>query len=348
MFETHQSSHLRLLLIEDDPAQLAILAKILRRESFDVVTCKGLESAFEIAEIESFAVAVVDRDLNGDSGFEFARSLASKRIKTRIIIHTAFSTVESMRDGLNLGVFAYVEKLSDFSQLIEYVHRAASAFLSDNLNEAKEEIVLQLRLWDAVDQGIVATNLAGNLIYWNHYAETITRVARSDAFGQSLINLVRPASSDRHAVEQCIVSGGCWQGECEVQLRFSGAGSLAEGALAEGELSAIPVRLVLSPILDARGLVVGAVGSFRDISTEKANEQKLANRAKLLAILAELGRSAVEVDDRDPFLQNVIERLSDGFPLDFARMILQVPGTGNVTTVASMGTLPSPQSSEVA
>lgn len=341
MLERHQSSHLRLLLIEDDPAQLAILAKILRRESFDVVTCKGLESAFEIAEIESFAVAVVDLDLNGESGLEFARSLASKRIKTRIIIHTAFSTVESMRDGLNLGVFAYVEKLSDFSQLIEYVHRAASAFLSDNLNEAKEEIVLQLRLLDAVDQGIVATNLAGNLIYWNHYAETITRVARSDAFGQSLINLVRPASSDRHVVEQCIVSGGCWQGECEVQLRFSGAGSLAEGALAEGELSAIPVRLVLSPILDARGLMVGAVGSFRDISTEKANEQKLANRAKLLAILSELGRSAVEFDDRDRFLQNVIERLSDGFPLDFARMVLQVPGTGNVTTVASMGTLPS-------
>jgi len=336
MSETHQSSHLRLLLIEDDPAQLAILAKILRRENFDVVTCKGLKSAFKIAAIESFAVAVVDLDLNGESGLEFARSLASKRIKTRIIIHTAFSTVESMRDGLNLGVFAYVEKLSDFSQLIEYVHRAASAFLSDNLNEAKEEILLQLRLLDAVDQGIVATNLAGNLIYWNQYAETLTRVARGDAFGQSLIDLVRPAALDQQAVEQCIISGECWQGECEAQLRFYGI-----GINAECERRAIPVRLVLSPILDARGLVVGAVGSFRDISTEKANEQKLANRAKLLAILAELGRSAVEVDNRDLFLQNVIERLSEGFPLDFARIVLQVPGTRNVSIVASMGKLPS-------
>jgi two-component system, LuxR family, sensor kinase FixL len=335
MSEIHKRSRLRLLLIEDDPAQLAILAKFLRREDFDVVTCTGLEQALKVAQGEAFAVAVVDLDLNGDSGLEFARVLVTRQEKTRVIIHTAYSTFESMRDGLNLGVFAYVEKLSDFSQLIEYVHRAASAYLYDNLNAAKEEIVLQLRLLDAVDQGIMATNLEGQLIYWNQYAESLTRIGRSEAVGQGLFDYVLPCPEDKAVVSQSISEGRFWQGECEAILRPGDQENRHSDVF-----GFIPVRLVLSPIVDTRGLTVGAVGSFRDISIERASEQKLANRAKLLAISAELGRSAVEMSDRDDFLQGLIHRLVEGFPLDHGRILFSMPGKHDLTTVASAGVFP--------
>ncbi len=42
----------------------------------------------------------------------------------RVIIYTGVATLDSVKEALNLGAFAYLEKLSDRSELLRSVHRA--------------------------------------------------------------------------------------------------------------------------------------------------------------------------------------------------------------------------------
>ena len=325
-----QPGQLRILLVEDDRSQLLLLAKFLRRENFDVTTCSGLTEASDAILDNEFAVAIVDLDLNGESGLELARLLQRRKIPTRVVIHTAHSSFQSVREGLDLGIFAYVEKYADFSQLIESVHRAASHFLNEHLNAANESIVVQLKLLDAVDQGIVATDLAGNLIFWNLYASRITTVEPHDAIGKSIHAFFHFSHPAKQLITQAINNGDPWRGEGEVIMPRSARDLLAAAPTC-------PVHLVVSPLLDSRGQMVGAALSFRDIRIEKENATSLAHRAKLLAISADLGRSAVEVSDRETFYSTLLAKMSAGIDIICGKIEMQVSGRNQFITAAVYG-----------
>ena len=133
----------QVLVIEDDASQSALIRKKLELASFDVSVCQDVESGLRLSEQHKFAVAIVDLDLDGQSGLDFVRGLSATQSKLNVILHSIDCSFESVKEGLNLGVFAYVEKGRKDNQLVDYCHRAAAAYLSDNLDAANEEIAIQ-------------------------------------------------------------------------------------------------------------------------------------------------------------------------------------------------------------
>lgn len=314
----------QVLLMEDDESQAALIRKKLQQVFFDVSVCQDVGRGLRLSEEQKFAVAIVDLDLGGQSGLDFVRGLNQTRSKTNVILHSVDSTFESAKDGLNLGVFAYVEKGRHDNQLIEQCHRAAAAYLSDNLEVANEEIAFQLRLLDAVDHGIIATTTDGRIVYWNRFSENLTGFSQTESLGKSIFDFFLLGPNDRQLVQRQIESGGIWQGECKLQMNSRGS-------------EPIFVRLVISVLRDSRGIIMGSVISFHDLSEAKQNEQRLEQRANLLAINAELGRLAVEITDRNTFLRQVIKKIDDGLRLESGRVLLTIQTGETIESFANVG-----------
>ncbi len=319
-----EPKRIQVLLIEDDRSQAALIRKELQQVFFDVTVCQDVEKGLWLSEQQNFAVAIVDLDLNGQSGLDFVRGLNKTKSKTKVIIHSADATFESAKEGLNLGVFAYVEKGRQDSLLVDQCHRATAASLNENLVSANEEIAFQFRLLEAVDHGIIATDTNGKVIYWNRFSEEITGFSQIETLGKSIFDFLLLQPDDRLTVCRQIESGGSWRGECTLQLQA-------------GRPITIFVRLAISVLCDSRGIHMGSVIAYHDLSEVKVNEQRLERRAKLLAINAELGRLAVEITDRNTFLGQVIEKINDGLSLESGRVLLNHPTGQTIESLASVG-----------
>ena len=69
-------------------------------------------------------MAIIDLRLPDLDGVRLVRRIREVNCTARVIVHTAYSSFESAKELLNLGAFAYVEKLGDPQELLGHVHRA--------------------------------------------------------------------------------------------------------------------------------------------------------------------------------------------------------------------------------
>lgn len=122
VYDRHHLS--RILVVEDHPSELRLLVDLLADEGFDVVGCGTATEALDHVQHEDVGVAVVDLQLPDLSGTQLLDLLRAKRQAIRVIIYTGYGSYESAKDALNLGAFAYVEKLGDPGDLLRHVHRA--------------------------------------------------------------------------------------------------------------------------------------------------------------------------------------------------------------------------------
>lgn len=114
----------RLLIVEDDASQMRSLCDIMSDEGFSVVRCSTGTEALQAASRESFAVAILDYRLPGITGVELLRQIHTTNHRLRAIIHTAYGSLDSAKDAIHEGAFAYVEKVGDPAELVKHVHRA--------------------------------------------------------------------------------------------------------------------------------------------------------------------------------------------------------------------------------
>jgi two-component system, sensor histidine kinase and response regulator len=114
----------QVLVVEDSPAELHLLCDILRDEGFRVIGCGSASEALEHVQQRDFGVAVVDLRLSDLSGTQLLERIRGFDDQVRVIIYTGATSYDSVKEALHLGAFAYVEKLSDPSELLRHVRRA--------------------------------------------------------------------------------------------------------------------------------------------------------------------------------------------------------------------------------
>jgi len=114
----------KILVVEDNEPEQHLLCDILAEEGFDVVGCGSAGEALEHVKQRTFGVAVVDLRLPDFSGNELLEKIRALDNEVRVIIYTGAASFDSVKEAINLGAFAYVEKLSDPSELLRHVHRA--------------------------------------------------------------------------------------------------------------------------------------------------------------------------------------------------------------------------------
>ncbi len=120
----------RLLLVDDEPFNLELMAELLDDAGFETVQAESGEEAWSILEQEGnqFATVLLDKMMPGMDGFEVL-----KRIKSTpsleflpVIMQTAVGAAASVQEGLSAGAFYYLTKPFSREMLLAVVEAAVS------------------------------------------------------------------------------------------------------------------------------------------------------------------------------------------------------------------------------
>ncbi len=141
----------KLLIVDDEPFNLEIIAEYFDGTHYELVSFEAGEAAWEAlaAPDSNFDLAILDRMMPGLDGISLLKRIkADARLaKLPVIMQTAASAPEQLREGLQAGAYYYLTKPYERDSLLSIARAALSdaasrAELQNRLHE--HESALQL------------------------------------------------------------------------------------------------------------------------------------------------------------------------------------------------------------
>ncbi|HEX8637788.1 MAG TPA: HD domain-containing phosphohydrolase [Pyrinomonadaceae bacterium] len=218
----NQSTSYKILIVDDEPANLRLLERLFRREYQVIAATSGAE-ALELLEMHDVAVILSDERMPGMTGIEFLKRASEMRPHTVRIILTGYTDVNSLVEAINSGVvYKYVPKPWGNEDLQQTIVRAIEHYetiknqyqlklradrLSEQLQSSKEGFVrFAAEALDAQD-----AFLHEHLRRTSDYAVAVGH--RLDLEGGELEQLA--LAGFLHKIGRLIVPDRYWQGnEC--------------------------------------------------------------------------------------------------------------------------------------
>lgn len=112
---------MKILLIEDEPNVSSFIKKGLEEQLFDVECAFDGLSGKSSALNNRYDVIILDVNLPGMNGFEVSKTIREQKIKTPILMLTAFGTTDDKLKGFEAGTDDYLVKPFEFRELLARV-----------------------------------------------------------------------------------------------------------------------------------------------------------------------------------------------------------------------------------
>lgn len=111
----------RVLLIDDDPSVLRLLAHLLRKAGYEVATAESVQEGWSLLESFPFDCIISDASMPELTGFDLLKRVRAHERWSRlpILMLTRNRTIEDVRRAVGLGVTEYVLKPVDPQLLLE-------------------------------------------------------------------------------------------------------------------------------------------------------------------------------------------------------------------------------------
>lgn len=145
-----ETSHGRLLLVDDDPDVVWGMGRYLMRRGFEVTTCGDGTEAVELLTTGSFDVVVTDIQMPGLNGLALIEWLNQNRPDTRVVVMTAFGSPTVQELVRRKGAILYLEKPVDPDLLVQVIENREP-------RESFSGVVDEIDLFDYV-QLLMVTN----------------------------------------------------------------------------------------------------------------------------------------------------------------------------------------------
>jgi two-component system, response regulator RegA len=107
-----------LLIVDDDKAFLARLAKAMETRGFQVRTADTLESGKQAIRDAAPAFAVVDMRLEDGNGLDVIRLLREMRPDCRALVLTGYGNIATAVTAVKLGAIDYLSKPADAEDIL--------------------------------------------------------------------------------------------------------------------------------------------------------------------------------------------------------------------------------------
>jgi twitching motility two-component system response regulator PilH len=114
----------KILVVDDSPTDLAVMATSLRRDGFMVVTASDGSTALQELERDAFDLLLLDVVMPGVNGFQLCRALRkdARYAELPIVLVTSKNQDADRHWGLKQGASAYVTKPFSSKELLDTVH----------------------------------------------------------------------------------------------------------------------------------------------------------------------------------------------------------------------------------
>ena len=111
----------RILIVDDDPHFLRVLARILSGENFLVTSAGGACDALELVKSAQFDLIISDLRMPECDGLSFLEALRQGGKNVPVIILTAYGEVDTYLAAMNAGATEYLNKSIDSDELLRIV-----------------------------------------------------------------------------------------------------------------------------------------------------------------------------------------------------------------------------------
>ena len=111
----------RILLVDDDPHFLHVLARILKTEDLQVYCAAGVGEAMRILNDQPVDVVISDMRMPECDGVNLVRKIRATENKVPIIILTAYDEVDNYLEALNAGANEYLHKPVEIEELLQTI-----------------------------------------------------------------------------------------------------------------------------------------------------------------------------------------------------------------------------------
>lgn len=121
-------SKLSVLLVDDDPSILEVLAAFLQSRQYQVECRSSGSEALDVLRDHEFDLMISDIEMAGMNGFELLRIARRNYPNLGIVLMTAYEDTYPMSEALRAGADGYVSKpftLEKFSLIFERAYWSA-------------------------------------------------------------------------------------------------------------------------------------------------------------------------------------------------------------------------------
>jgi two-component system response regulator HydG len=181
----------RVLIVDDDPDMTAMLVRHLEREDMAVVAATGGRAALQALGSQEFDVVVTDLVMDQVGGLEVLAAAGRCRPTPRVILMTAFGTLETAIEAMRQGAYDYLTKPFKLAEVTVAVRRA---FDDHRLRRENERLRAEVERQQGLDRILGRSRIM---------QETVSQV-RAVAESDSSVLLLGESGTGKELVAQAI------------------------------------------------------------------------------------------------------------------------------------------------
>lgn len=107
----------RILIIDDEIIIRKLFTRLLTREKYRVLTASNGKKGIKTVKKEKLDLVILDLKMPEMDGIEALKRIKEINKNIRVIIITAFGTIKSASDALNLGADDFISKPFDIAKI---------------------------------------------------------------------------------------------------------------------------------------------------------------------------------------------------------------------------------------
>ncbi|MEW6117059.1 MAG: response regulator [Nitrospirota bacterium] len=116
----------RLLIVEDEDTLCESLRRVFTREGYEVDIAGSAEAALELLKESSYDLIITDIILPGISGIELLSRYKEQNPEQKVIIMTAYASLETAVESLKAGACDFIIKPLMHDEMKRTVRKALS------------------------------------------------------------------------------------------------------------------------------------------------------------------------------------------------------------------------------
>jgi len=262
----------RILVVDDEEANLTVLQRVLEKEGYQVSTAANGPEGLEALRSEQPSLLLTDLKMPGMDGQELLRASRAVSPTTEVILMTAFGTVEVAVAAMKDGAYDFITKPLSRHDILRAVGKGL---------EKAELLAENRRLREQVAAGTEGDGPVGRM------------VGRSQPF-RALLDTVQQVAPSEATV---LISGESGTGKEMLARAIHALSSRKDGPLISVNCAAIPETLFESQLFGyEKGVFTGAAdrkpGRFElaqggTLFLDEVGEMSPAAQVKLLRVLQE-------------------------------------------------------------